>query len=84
MPRPTLEERVAALEKQMAELGAQQTNGPGKDEWRQTVGIFTENPGMLDLFAEAMKIREADRKKARRGSRKVPGLRVENWLVESP
>lgn len=84
MPHPTLEERVAALEKQMAELGAQQTNGPGKDEWRQTVGIFTENPGMLDLFAEAMKIREADRKKARRGSRNVPGLRVENWLEESP
>jgi hypothetical protein len=62
-----LEQRVAALERQMAEMKSQ-GNGPGKEDWRQTVGIFTENPGMLELFAEAMKIREADRKKARRGA----------------
>ena len=62
----TLEQRVAALEKQVAGLQAQQRNGPTKDDWRQTVGIFTDHPDMLELFAEAMKIREADRKKARK------------------
>jgi hypothetical protein len=28
--------------------------------------MVTDDPGMLDLFAEAMKLREADRKKVRR------------------
>lgn len=69
MPQLSLEQRVAALEKQFAEM--QPANGPGKNDWRQTVGMFTDDPGMLELFADAMKIREADRKKARRPSRKA-------------
>jgi hypothetical protein len=28
--------------------------------------MFTDNPGMKELFAEAMKLREADRRKTRR------------------
>jgi hypothetical protein len=35
----------------------------GKKDWRRTVGTF---PGLQEVFAEAMKIREADRRKARR------------------
>ena len=34
-------------------------------DWRRTIGMFTDNPGMKELFAEAMKLRAADRKKAR-------------------
>lgn len=71
MPPLSLEERVATLEKQMARMQTQNANAPGKDDWRDTIGIFTDNPGMLAIFAEAMKIREADRAKARRRYRKA-------------
>ena len=61
----TIEQRVAALEQELAELKARRGNGRLKD-WRRTVGMFTDNSGMKELFAEAMKLREADRRKARR------------------
>jgi len=65
----SLEQRVAALEKELAGLKSPRRNGRAKD-WRRTVGIFTDNPGMQELFAEAMKLREADRSKARRRQQK--------------
>lgn len=60
----TIEQRVAALEHELSELKARRGNGRVKD-WRRTVGKFTDNTGMKELFAEAMKLREADRRKAR-------------------
>jgi hypothetical protein len=69
MPALSLEQRVAALERELAELKSQRRKGRAKD-WRRTVGIFTDNPGMKELFAEAMKLREADRRTARRRQRK--------------
>jgi hypothetical protein len=65
MPPLSLEQRVAILEQELAELKSQRREGRDKD-WRRTVGRFTYNPGMKELFAEAMKLREADRNKARR------------------
>ncbi len=65
MPPLSLEQRVAVLERELSELKAQRGSGQVKD-WRRTVGMFTDNPGMKELFAEAMKLREADRGKARR------------------
>jgi hypothetical protein len=65
----SLEQRVAALEKELAGLKSRRRNGRAKD-WRRTVGIFTDNPGMKELFAEAIKLREADRNKARRRRQK--------------
>jgi hypothetical protein len=63
----SLEKRVAALEREVADLKALQSeNGTHKKDWRRTIGMFTDNPGMLEIFAEAMKIREGDRKQARR------------------
>jgi hypothetical protein len=64
-----LEQRVAALEEELAGLKSRRRNGRTKD-WRRTVGIFTDNPGMKQLFAEANKLREADRNKARRRQQK--------------
>jgi hypothetical protein len=61
----TLEQRVAVLEQELSELKAQRGNAHVED-WRRTVGMFTDNPGMKDLFADAMKLREADRRKPRR------------------
>jgi len=65
MPPLSLEQRVAVLERELSELKARRGNARVKD-WRRTVGMFTDNPGMKELFAEAMKLREADRSKARR------------------
>jgi hypothetical protein len=67
MSRLSLEQRVSALEQQMARVNAQQANGSEPKDWRRTVGKF---PQMQEIFAEAMKLREADRKKARRKPRK--------------
>ena len=64
MSQQSLEQRVATLEKELAELKRQRRNGRNKD-WRRTIGMFTDNPGMKELFAEAMKLREADRRKRR-------------------
>jgi hypothetical protein len=60
-----LEQRVAALEEELAGLKSRRRNGRAKD-WRRTVGIFTDNPGIKELFREAIKLREADRNRARR------------------
>ena len=69
MAQLTLEQRVAALERQVAELTGQ-SDGTEEKGWRQTVGMFTDDLGMQELFAEAMRIREADRKKAHRRSKR--------------
>jgi hypothetical protein len=63
----SLEKRVAQLELQVAKLQSELTTSPprnGKD-WRRTIGMFTDDPGMKDIFEEARKIREADRRKTR-------------------
>jgi hypothetical protein len=71
MPPLSIEERVAALEQKVESLAQQAiSDEPRKKDWRKAIGIFTDNPGMLEIFEEAMKIREADRAKARRGGRK--------------
>jgi hypothetical protein len=75
MPHLTLEERVTALEQQVAELRAQQANGAKKKPWLETAGIFTGDEGMMELFDDAMKLREEDRRKARRRSARIPSTR---------
>jgi hypothetical protein len=65
MPPRTLKERVTALERQVAEMRAVLANGDLPDDWRRTLGMFSNDPGMQELFAEALKIREADRQRAR-------------------
>ena len=62
----TLEERVADLERQVAQLRQAQANGSPAKDWRRTVGMFTGDEGMMEIFNEAMKIRERDRERARR------------------
>jgi hypothetical protein len=69
MPKPALEERVAALEREVARLKASGTSGSARKDWRRTVGMFTDDPEAQRLFEEAMKLREADRARARRTPR---------------
>jgi hypothetical protein len=65
---PSLEQRVAILENQMASV---LKNGiaPTRD-WRDVVREFEGDEMLLAVFREAMKLREADRRKARRRFRK--------------
>jgi hypothetical protein len=64
VPSLSLEQRVTALEKELAALKESQQDTRRKKDWRRTVGMFTDNPEMKELLAEAMKLREADRSAA--------------------
>jgi len=68
MAELTLEERVLALEQQMAALRTGEDKKGRNKDWRRTIGMFTGDEGMLELFEEAMKIRQQDRKEARQHS----------------
>lgn len=67
MATASLKDRVAALETEVAELKAmvRRTNGSRKKDWRRAVEKYAGDKGLLAIFAEAQKLREADRKKAR-------------------
>lgn len=63
-----LERRLVELERQVKELSTQAVTakkGPNKD-WLATVEKFAGDEDLLSIFADAMKLREVDRKKARR------------------
>jgi hypothetical protein len=60
-----LETRVAAVERQLAEIQRKLNNGQDKD-WRKTAGMFTGDEVMKRIFENALRYREADRRKARR------------------
>lgn len=68
----TIEERVTAIEKELAELKAALANGARKKDWRRTVGMFTGDEVMKRIDEAARKFREADRRKARRRAKGRP------------
>jgi hypothetical protein len=65
MAEPTLEDRVKALEREVADLRKHLTNGTRSKDWRRTIGMFAGDEMMKEIFDEALKIREKDREKAR-------------------
>jgi CRISPR/Cas system CSM-associated protein Csm2 small subunit len=62
MIRPNLEKRVKSLEAQVAEL--QSARASLAKDWRRTIGVFTDDAGMQEILKEAMRLREADRRRA--------------------
>jgi hypothetical protein len=66
MPETTLEDRVGALEKQVAELMQRVLASPPEKDWRSTIGMFADDPIMKEIQEEGRRIREADREQARR------------------
>ena len=73
MSRPTLEERVAALERQVGALLANHAETESAKNWRRTRGAFTGDDLMKQVFEEGRKIRDAERKRAQpRGGKKRP------------
>jgi len=70
MSRASLEERVAALERQVDTLMANQAGTGRTKDWRRTRGVFTGDDLMKQVFEEGRKIRDAERKRAQPRSRK--------------
>lgn len=66
MPQLSLEQRVAALERQVARIKVQHANGPQDKSWLRTMGMFAGDEGLKEVFEEAMKLREKDRQRAYR------------------
>jgi hypothetical protein len=64
MSRATLEERVAALERQIGALLAKHAETGRSKDWRRTRGVFTGDDFMKQVFMEGRKIRAAERKRA--------------------
>jgi hypothetical protein len=62
MSKLTLEQRVAALEEQVARLKRSLSR---EKDWRSTLGMFSNDPVMKEIDEETLKIREADRRRAR-------------------
>jgi hypothetical protein len=71
MNRQSVEERLRHLESRVDELTAElrEAQRPGKD-WRRTIGAFTDDMGMQEILKDAVRLREADRKKTRRKTTK--------------
>jgi hypothetical protein len=69
MSQSPLERRVAALEDEVANLKIRLLGAPRKD-WRRTIGIFTDDPGMQEIFDEALKFREENRRRTRPKARR--------------
>jgi len=62
-----LERRVRALERQMKQLRQERgsVNAPGFD-WEATIAKFKNDEDVLAVLAEAMKLREKERRTVRR------------------
>jgi hypothetical protein len=71
MSRQDLGKRVAALESRVTELQEEVRSArpPRQKDWRRAVEKYAGDPDLQSVFAEAMKLREADRKRARKPAR---------------
>jgi uncharacterized protein YhaN len=62
-----LEQRIEVLEAQVRELQSERTaHGRRVKDWRAAVEKYTGDEGLLSIFAEAQKLREKDRERARK------------------
>jgi hypothetical protein len=59
-----LEQRVLALEKEMAQLRQAQQPRPRFKDWRQAVGMFSGNDFMKEVDDAGREIREMDRRES--------------------
>lgn len=66
MSQATLEQRVATLEQQVAQLLTAPHAKDVQKDWRKTVGMFSGDEVMKAIQEEAQKFREVDREQANR------------------
>ena len=72
MRQPTIEKRLSNLEVRVSELDRIVNQPSHAKDWRRSVGVFTDDPAMQAVFADALRIRAADRARAHRRSGKKP------------
>jgi hypothetical protein len=64
----SIERRLAALKKRVAELSAEQSGAIRQPDWRSTIGMFTGDEIVRQAFKGALRLREANRRRTRHGS----------------
>jgi hypothetical protein len=64
MTQQTLEDRVSAIEKTLAQLLAHMKSANNGKDWRSTIGMFSDDPVMKQIQEEGEKIRKAERQEA--------------------
>jgi len=74
MSKTNLEERVSALERTVAELVQSRRPADRAKDWRRTIGMFSGNELMKQIDAAGLRIREEDRRQARRRETKRPEM----------
>jgi hypothetical protein len=65
MAEATLEERVATLERLVAQLMRISEKTTRKKDWRRTIGMFDDDPIMQEIIAEGRRLREEDSRQGR-------------------
>lgn len=60
-----LEQRLIALERDVAQLRSALANGEHAPSWERAVGMFTGDERLKGLFEPALELREKDRARAR-------------------
>ena len=66
-----LEERIAVLERKVAEIEVAIANGERPKDWRRTIGMFAGDEVMGRIIEAGRQWREAERRKARRKAPKA-------------
>ena len=62
MTQPTVEERLEALEKAVAQLKDRSQPAEESKDWRSTIGMFANDDVMKEIQEEGRKIRDAERR----------------------
>ncbi len=65
---PSIEKRLTALEKRVIELQSEVQKLSQPQDWRSTIGMFAGDEVMKRIQEAGRRIREADRKSAKRRS----------------
>lgn len=67
MSQEPLETRVTRLEQQLSLLLRRRggEDRPASDDWKSTVGMFRDDPVVLEMIEESRRLREEDRRIAR-------------------
>ena len=68
MSQVSVEERISALERTVAQLVQSRETASRVKDWKRTVGMFSGNELMKEIDAAGQKIREDDRQLVRRRS----------------
>lgn len=59
--RQSVENRLTTVERRLDALQSVLATPAPRTDWRQSIGIFTDSPGVLEILDEAQKLREQDR-----------------------